>query len=95
MASNESGKSIGVSSLVGLMTKEALVQVQIGAEKVQLSPSEARDVALNLLECAAASVADLFFVEFAMQKIGTDMNGAAHLLQSFRMWRQTQEGEPS
>ena len=87
----QDGTELSVSSLVGFMTKEALVEIGIGSTKVQLSPEEARHHALSIFACASAAEADLFFVEFAVGRIGTDMDGAAHLLREFRDWRASRE----
>lgn len=84
-------KSIDVSSLVGLMTGEALVQIKLGSQMAQLSCVEARDLALNILQCAEAAQVDLFLVQFAISTIGVEMQQAAGLLNEFREWRKAQE----
>ena len=83
--------AVSVTSLVGFMTQEALVELGIGDNKVQLLAGEARQIALNILSCAAVAEADLFFIHFAMGKIGTDIQGAAVLLKEFRDWREARE----
>lgn len=82
---------IGCTSLVGLMTQKALVQINIGETKVQISPEEARDVALNILACACAAEADLFLMTFATTRIGIAVNRSAQLLNEFRKWRENRD----
>jgi hypothetical protein len=88
-------RGIEVRSIVGLMTKEPLVEIRIGKESVHLSPDEARDVALNLFECSQSAICDLFLCEFAMEQVGMEMQEAAMMLKAFREWRQARESAVS
>lgn len=83
--------AFSVASLVGFMTQQPIVELGIGETKVQVSVEQARYIALDILVCASAAEADLFLVQFATKRIGTDMEAAAVLLKEFREWRETRE----
>lgn len=78
---------IEVTSIVGLMTKEPYVQLQVPEPVVQLTPEEARDLAINILEASEAAQMDLFLMEFLTGPVGTDMDRAGMMLTTFREWR--------
>ena len=79
---------ITVSSLYGAATRQPLVQVQWADLKpFTLTVEEARDLAANLLENAEAAEQDAFMVEFGINKLGGEREGAL-LLAEFRKWRE-------
>lgn len=59
-------------------------------ERVQMSPTEARDLALNLLMCADAAENDAFLVTFLRRKVKADDRAIAGILQEYRKWRDDQ-----
>lgn len=88
---DENPIAVSVVSMVGFMTQQPIVELGIGETKVQLSVEQARYIALDILVCASAAEADLFLVQFATTRIGTDMNAAGQLLNEFRKWRENRE----
>jgi hypothetical protein len=81
---------INVTSGYGFNTRQPFVEVKTDKlkEPLQLSPEEARDLALNLLSAAEASENDAFIFEFHSTLGGErdDKLGAGVLFQ-FRKWR--------
>ena len=81
---------INVTSGYGFNTRQPFVEIKTDKLKapLQLSPEEARDLALNLLEAAEASEQDAFIFEFHSTLGGErdDKLGAGVLFQ-FRQWR--------
>lgn len=94
----ERASCIWVSSLFGLETREPLVEICMEYEgrnlSIQVSPDEARKIALNILAAAEAALGDAFLVQFARDRVGTSDQGAAHMLHEYRQWRMKQEQEP-
>jgi len=86
-------KTILVTSGYGGNTGQPFVEIKDDRLKapMQLSPEEARDLALNLLEAAEASEQDAFIFEFHSGFIqGTESekkNVGASMLIEFRKWR--------
>jgi len=54
---------------------------------VQLSPDEARDLALNLLEGAEAAIGDGFVMDFFMREMTLTLEQAAPLMLKLRGYR--------
>jgi len=79
---------INVTSGYGGNTRQPFVQIHTDKlkEPLQLSPEEARDLALNLLEAAEASEQDAFIFEFHSQ-LTDDERVGANILIEFRKWR--------
>jgi len=73
---------IMVTSGYGGNTRQPFVEIKTDKLKapLQLSPEEARDLALNLLEASEAAEQDAFIFEYARERVGTDDQGAAALL---------------
>lgn len=81
---------ISVSSGFGHNTQRPFVQILIPKADwmTQMSPSDARGLALNLLTCAEAAESDGFLVTFLRQTVGVDdMRAVASILVEFRQWR--------
>ena len=82
-------KTFWVTSLYGYKSKEPRVNFAMsGGEMVQMSPEEARSLALNLLSCADAAESDGFVVEFLRDKVRIDERASAGILNDFREWRE-------
>lgn len=83
---------INVTSGYGGNTRQPFVEIKTDKlkEPLQLSPEEARDLALNLMEAAEASEQDAFIFEFFSNIMGDgekgDRAGAKSLIE-FRLWR--------
>lgn len=80
-----------VTSGYGGNTRQPFVEVIIRPHEfmTQMSPSQAREIAMNLLTAADAAEGDAFLIEFVHQKIGAPMEKAAQILVEFRKWRET------
>lgn len=90
----EEGIAIGISSGFGHNTQRPFVQILIERADwmTQMSPAEARDLALNLLQAADGAESDGFLVTFLRERIGVeDMRTIASLLVEFREYRRMQE----
>ena len=83
----ESVQPIVVSSGYGANTKEPFVKIEVKGVSTQMTPENARDVALSLLEAAATAYTDGFLVEFVKERMDGDDHAAAALLIEFRKWR--------
>lgn len=83
---------IKVTSGYGGNTRQPFVEIKTDKlkEPLQLSPEEARDLALNLLEAAESCEQDAFIFEFFSHIMGGgdkgDHAGAKSLIE-FRQWR--------
>jgi hypothetical protein len=87
-------KFFTVTSGYGFNTRQPYVEIQQDNFKVQMSPTDARALALSLLASAEAALGDAFLVEFGTQSIGLELNEAAGLLAQFREWRQGKDVLP-
>jgi len=78
-----------VSSGFGHRTQAPYVQVLIEAADfiTQMSPENARELAMNLLASAEAAEQDAFFISFLRKQIGANDRQVASLLTQFRDWR--------
>lgn len=85
--------NIIVTSGFGHRTREPYVQMLCHAKDfmTQMSPADARDLAMNLLMAADAAEGDAFMMDFAMKKIGLDERRAAQILMDFREWRRQRD----
>lgn len=88
-----SDKTFWVRSMFGFNSQEPIVSFSMpGGETVQMSPADARDLAMNLLRSAEAADTDAFVIGWAKAKIpGIDDRGAAILLNDFRQMRDARE----
>lgn len=82
-------KMILVTSGYGANTNQPFVQVE--AEELdrplQMSPNEARALAVNLLEAADAAETDGYLVGFFRDELKQDRQGIAVILSNFRKYR--------
>lgn len=71
-----------VTSNFGHKTQKPFVMVTVGEQDfmAQMSPTEARDLALNLLMCADASESDAFLVTFLRKKVLANDKAIASIL---------------
>jgi len=60
---------------------------------VQLSPDEARDLALNLLQAAEGAIGDGFVMDFFMREMDLSLEQAAPLMLKLRGYRQRHEAK--
>jgi hypothetical protein len=82
-----------VTTLYGAKARQPMVEIKAQGLDVQMSPAEARALALNLLSAAEAATSDAFLFEFTQQSIGDDGHAAA-VLHLFREWRSRHDAVP-
>lgn len=85
-------RMIMVESMVMSKTKEPCVRLSWGEESGDLTPNEARDHALNVLQAADAADSDSFLFHFFTNTIGAPEEQAYAMLKEFRTWREKQPG---
>jgi hypothetical protein len=88
MAMNE----FSAQAIFGLMTGEPIVQVDFAGKRVQVSPDDARAMAMNLLECAEAAESDACVVH-CLTDLGMKQDDAAKMLVAMRDKRAQLKGE--
>ena len=78
-----------VTSNFGHRTQKPFVMVTVGEQDfmAQMSPDEARDLALNLLMCADAAENDAFLITFLRKRVKADDRAIAGLLAEYRKFR--------
>jgi hypothetical protein len=86
--------TIHVSSGFGVTTREPYVQIVWKGEVAQLTPAEARQHALSILEVAEAAEQDAFLFTYAHESVAAHLETseqrdrvAGQLLMEFREWR--------
>ncbi len=87
--SEEKSVVFHVTSNFGHRTQKPFVMVAVGEQgfMAQMSPDEARDLAMNLLQCAEAAENDAFLVTFLRKRVKANDQAIASILQDFREWR--------
>lgn len=85
--------TIHISTMYGARERKPFVSLAWGAERADLSPTEARAHAAAILDVAAASEADAFIVDFLTDTAGLELESAVLALQAFRDWREA-KGAP-
>lgn len=80
--------TISIASIVSSKDRKPYVQIQWSELKAQLSPTEARQHAYNILECANAAEMDAILVRFLSDKVGLDDVNVATILSEFRSYRE-------
>jgi hypothetical protein len=84
--------NVTVTSNYDLERNEPIVLlVSENGTSVVLSPENARDLALNLLQAVEASYSDAFLYEFMSDAIEADQNQVGALLNEFRAWREQKQ----
>lgn len=93
---SEENKTIifSISNGFGHRAQAPYVQVLIESADfmTQMSPAEARSLAMNLVECAESAEQDAFFISFLRKKVGADDKAVAGVLVQFREWREKKDG---
>jgi hypothetical protein len=84
-----------VESLVKSKDKKPAVGFRWGDLSCQLTPEEAREHALGIIEAAIAAELDSAVVEWAMDRLGQPPENAGKLLHHIRGVRESPEGIPS
>jgi hypothetical protein len=82
------GSLIVAQAMVSARTGEPLVMLTWGEQACQVTPEEARQHAMMVLEAAASAETDSFLFSFLVNRIETDRDWAGQLLLEFRAWRQ-------
>ena len=86
-------RKISVESIFGHANRRPLVNLLLpdGLDRLSLAPDEARDLALNLLQAAEASLGDGFVFEFFSKEMDLPESQAAGLMLKLRGYRQRHE----
>lgn len=84
-------KQFRVVNAYGARTREPFVQITLGGEFIQVTPTKARQLAGMLLQCAEAAEGDGFVMDFFTNQIGMEQKAAGALLMRFREHRQAAE----
>ena len=79
---------IEVASIYGVQTKQGMVELVVGREKVQMDLAKAREVRDLLTGAIEAAVTDGLVMAFLMTKIGLPFDAAGRALLDFRELRQ-------
>lgn len=82
---------INVTSGYGYNTHEPFVEINAPKKRIQMTPENARDLALNLLQAAEAAYSDAFLIEFSKGVLEVGEKEAAVILHEFRKWRETRQ----
>ena len=72
------------TSILGYNTGKPLVQFSYPGGDVMMSPLEARNLALNLLQCADAAQSDMAIFGMLTESVGLDVNIAGRLIKELR-----------
>jgi len=81
-----------IASIYGVKTKQGLVELELGSEKIQMDISKAREVRAMLDGAIEAAVTDGLLMQYFTQKVNMDMEEAAAMLLEFRELRQGSKG---
>lgn len=85
-------KTFTVKSMYGFESQKSLVVLILPSkEEVILTPTEARALALNLLQGAEASIQDKFLLDYYSARVG--LSEAGQILYDFRLWREKHGNE--
>jgi len=76
------------TSIYGMEQRKPFVNLRHQDWVVQITPVEAREWALNILECAEASEQDAFLVEFLSDNLNLELEVAVRVLHEYRGWRE-------
>lgn len=87
------GSMIRLEGIVSSRTGAPKVTIRWGLQLAQLSPAEARERALAVLECADAAESDAFLVTFLKEKINLPPDKYGVILNEFREYREQQRAK--
>jgi hypothetical protein len=88
------GSMLEIYSQVGGESLEPFVLLQWQDRTCTLSPEDAREHALKIVDCAEAAVHDAFLVRWLLEVVGSERTQAFGLLQELRAWRQRRAEMP-
>jgi hypothetical protein len=88
MGAQVGNTQVRVTSIFGAATKQGLVQLGVPGEIVHISPTEARQVALTLLEAAEAAETDELLYRFVGGGMRVGEEAWTRLLRDFRHLRE-------
>jgi hypothetical protein len=91
--SDERERKIAVESIFGRANQKPLVNLVLpdGLDRLSLAPDEARDLAMNLLQAAEASLGDGFVFEFFHREMDVPVEQAGALMLKLRGYRTKHE----
>ena len=81
--------AIRIEAGYGAESQEPFIEINVPVLRMQMSPENARDLALNLLHAAEAAYSDAFLVEFFKEALEATDEATAVLVAEFRKWRET------
>jgi hypothetical protein len=84
--SDEPELTFFVTSIYGANTRRGIVEVTLGEQKIQVTPSKAREMAGFLLECAGAAEGDEALLR-VLDRVGMSPQRAGHVLIAMRQER--------
>lgn len=87
-------KTIMVSSGYGYYSGQPYVEMEAGDFKTQMSPGDARALAMNLLSAAESAMSDQFVFTFFSENLEASVNMAGNALVTFREWRKGRDYVP-
>lgn len=87
LAKRNAGDGIHLVSLVSASTGEPKIEIRWGDMLAHLTPAEARQHALAVLETAEAAESDAFISSFMQKTVGLNPSEAGMMLVEFRNWR--------
>jgi hypothetical protein len=92
----EQEKEFFVETIFGAKTRQPLIRISYGIvgftkEIAIISPENANELAMNLLQAAQASLTDAFLISFMEQRANADPQETLQLLRMFRDWRMGRE----
>lgn len=94
----ETGDGFYCQSGYGVLGQEPYVQITIRLRDevriTQISPDNARELALNLLECAEAADMDAIVIRFMQERVHQTLDVAAQVLIDFRELRESLKHKP-
>lgn len=76
------------TAIYGARERKPFVNLRHQDWVVQITPQEAREWALNILECSEAAEQDAFLVEFLAEKTEIPEDSAVFILKDYREWRE-------
>jgi hypothetical protein len=84
---------ISMVSLISNRNQRPRVDVQLGDLHMQMDAEDAVDVGRKLIECASGAYADAYLYHFAIEEVGSDVQGAIAMIRGFREYREKLEIE--
>ena len=79
--------TVFAASMVSGQTRLPIVKLTQGFVVTQMTPDEARAIAISLMEAADAAISDAFLMSFVIEKLGGEYQQAASMVIDFREFR--------